>query len=124
MDEDCGVCLDPGDYDAPEFYSEKIVKGRKPHQCLECGNKILPGAQYQKARGKWDGDFNEYHTCMDCVNIRDAFRCGGGWMFGQLWESLHEYRNDVNLDCVKKIKTVSAKQKYVDWLREQRGIAV
>jgi len=119
---DCGVCLDPGDYDAPRMYSEMVVKARKPHGCCECGNTIHPGSEYQRASGKWDGDFGVYCTCLDCMHIRDAFRCGGGFLFGQLWDSLHEYRNDVNTGCVEKIKTVSAKQRYMDWLREARGI--
>lgn len=121
--DDCGVCLSSSDYDAPKMYSEKVVKARKSHRCCECGRLINVGNHYQKACGKWGGDFGEFHTCMDCLNIREAFRCGGGFLFGQLWDSLHEFRNDVTAACVAKIKTVSAKQYYMDWLREQRGIA-
>jgi hypothetical protein len=124
MIEDCGVCLDPGDHDAPEMYCEKIVKARKPHDCCECEIKIESGSEYQRTTGRWDGRFDVFCTCLDCVNIRDAFRCGGNFFFGQLWDSLHEFRNDVNFDCVAKIKTVSAKQRYMDWLRKVRQIAV
>ena len=119
---DCGICLDPGDYECAEMYSEAVVKARKPHRCCECGKAIHPRSEYQRASGKWDGDFATYRTCLDCMHIRDAFRCGGGFLFGQLWDSLHEYRNDVNTGCVAKLKTVSAKQAYMDWLRQARGI--
>lgn len=122
MDADCGVCLDPGDYDAPLMYHENIVCARKTHKCCECNRDIKPSAEYQRVTGKWYDSFDTYRTCLDCMHIRDAFRCGGGFLFGQLWESLHEYRNDVNTGCVAKIKTISAKQYYMDWLRKERGI--
>lgn len=122
MTEECGFCLNPGDYDAPVLYQERIVRARKPYNCCECGRCIEPGQQYQKTTGMWDGEWYAHYTCLDCMHIRDAFRCGGGFLFGQLWDSLYEYRNDVNTACVAKIKTVSSKQRYMDWLREARGI--
>lgn len=121
---DCGVCLDSGDYEHPSVYRDDMVKSRKPHKCGECGGTIERGQQYQRVTGCWEGSWDTHYTCMDCWNIREAFRCGGGFFFGRLWDDLHEYRNDVNTGCVEKIKTVSAKQKYMDWLREVRGIDI
>ena len=122
MTDDCGVCLDPGDYDAPAFYVEKIVKARKPYKCCECGRDIHIGSQYQNVTGKWDGDFDVKRTCIDCYHIREAFRCGGGFLFERLWDDLWEYKNDINFDCVKNINTASAKAYYLDRLRKMRGI--
>lgn len=123
MNEDCGVCLDPGDYDHPEMYEEKVVKARKECRCCECGRQISIGQEYQRASGKWDGDFGTHKTCLDCMNIRDAFACGSGFMFERLWDDLWEYKNDINHDCVKKIKTPSAKAYYLERLRKMRGIS-
>lgn len=119
---DCGVCLSDNDYDGPTLYNDRFVRARIPHKCCECRRTIIPGFQYQKVTGKWEGYFNEHHTCMDCWNIREAFRCGGGFIFGQLWETLADYRNDINTGCLEKIKTPSAKGYYLERLRKMRGI--
>lgn len=121
---DCGVCLSDDFCEGPTIYAEKVVTARKPHSCCECGRSIPAGAKYQRVCGLWDGRFDTFRTCMDCVNIREAFRCGGGFIFCQLWETLHEFRNDINTGCLERIKTPSAKSYYLERLREMRGIAV
>jgi len=70
-----------------EFFSEKIVKARKHHKCVECGKGINPGERYETATGKWDGDIHTNKTCMICRAIRnDHMSCG--WIYGELWRTL------------------------------------
>lgn len=119
---DCGVCLDSGYDETPTLYNDNFFKARKSHRCCECGRQIAVGSQYQRVEALWDGNFDTYKTCMDWWNIREAFRCGGGFLFERLWDDLNEYKNDINFDCVKNIKTPSAKAYYLERLREMRGI--
>lgn len=119
---DCGVCLDGGDWDAPTLYNYNFVKARKEYSCCECGRKIHKGAEYQRVTGLWGGRFETYRTCMDCYYIREAFRCGGGFLFCDLWNTLWEFKNDINTGCLERIKTPSAKAYYLEQLRKMRGI--
>jgi len=51
------VCLDmDSDSDSSDFWSESMVKARKPHTCAECGDIITAGALYERASGKSDGE--------------------------------------------------------------------
>ena len=77
------------DCDSPSFFTQKQVVARKDHRCTECGETILKGAKYEIVVGKWD-TINTFRTCLSCVEIRDHFACGNGWIFGQLWEDLRE----------------------------------
>lgn len=120
---DCGVCLNDGDFDAPEFYNESIVKARKQHKCYECNRIIDIGKQYQRVTGKWDSSVDTFCTCLDCMNIREAFRCGGSFLFGELWTTLRESQERINTGCLERIRTPSAKEYYLERLREMRGIA-
>jgi len=99
---DC-ACVYVGDYDGPEFVSEKIVKARKIHKCGECGREISPGEKYEKVVGKWEGDLSSHKTCVDCLSIRDNFFCNG-WAYGGIWEHLQEHllemQGSVSSDCL------------------------
>lgn len=117
----CNICLGD-DYDPPQFYNERVVKARKPYTCCECHRPINKGQQHRLATGKWEGELGSYRTCMDCYHIREAFRCGGGFFHERLWEDLSEYQNDLNAHCVAKIKTVSAKEYFLERLRKWRGL--
>ena len=80
--------LSSGDGDACSFYSQTTVAARKEHQCCECREVIASGARYEKVVGCWDGIFSTYKTCMSCVEIRNHFACGNGWLFECLWDDL------------------------------------
>jgi hypothetical protein len=49
---------------------DKIVTAKKKHQCIWCGEKILPGEKYERQVGIYYGDFqyNKWH--LEC---RDAW---------------------------------------------------
>lgn len=81
----CDCSVDHGEY--PEFYKETFPKARKLHKCIECGENILPGQNYNNYKGKWDGEFRIYHTCIPCNSIRKHY-CKHGFIFGNLMEQI------------------------------------
>ena len=70
--------------------TNEIRKARKAHWCEECHDEIAPGTRYQYHRSLCDGSWQVARTCLSCVEIRDHFRCGRGYVFGLLWEDLEE----------------------------------
>lgn len=58
------------DYDAPSFYTRTTPSARKSHKCEECAGYISPGEKYERVAGLWEGYFNEFKTCMRCVDLR------------------------------------------------------
>ena len=81
------VCIDMG-YDEPlDFYREKFVTARKPHECVECKVPINRGDRYWLANGKTEDHFFACKTCPTCKTVRDAFVCGT-WIFGDLWMAI------------------------------------
>jgi hypothetical protein len=44
------------DYEQPEFFVREKHKARLQHCCSECRRTISPGEEYERVRGKWDGD--------------------------------------------------------------------
>lgn len=74
----------------PTVYSEVVRTARKVHRCCECLAAIDPGDSYQDARGKWEGEFSRYKTCLPCVQWRTrlAAESDGCWAFGELLDSM------------------------------------
>jgi len=69
----------------------KIVVARKEWACAECREVIAKGQRYEVHKGLTDGDWwYEVRTCLSCVEIRNHFACGSGWLYGQLWEDLEQ----------------------------------
>lgn len=81
--------LSSNDDDGASFYSDKIVKAKKSHECCECEAAIKSGDSYEYVSGCWDGSFDVYKTCLSCVEIRNHFACNG-WLFGYLWSDLRD----------------------------------
>jgi hypothetical protein len=59
----------------PEFIREKIVKGRKAHECLECGEVIEKGEHHHSISGKWEGDVHTVRVCLNCEAIWQEINC-------------------------------------------------
>lgn len=76
-----------GDFNGPDVWSSKIVRARVRHTCCECGDKILPGEQYEAFRGCWDGNWDTYETCCFCLKLRETY-CHHGYVFGELEDTL------------------------------------
>lgn len=82
--------LSGSDGDAPRVYHVSIVTARKEHICKECREAIPRGARYERITGLWGDRWSTMRTCLSCVEIRDHFACGNGWLFGRLWPDLEE----------------------------------
>lgn len=87
----CAIDISSYDYDGPDPFFEDMVKARKEHVCGECGEMIQPGEKYERAKGLWDGRWEEHKTCIPCTRIRGDIYCDG-WYYGCLknavWEVL------------------------------------
>lgn len=58
------------DYDPPEVYSSRMVRGRKEYRCYECDARIAVGEQHEYAFGVSYGYTYQPRTCANCVSIR------------------------------------------------------
>jgi len=106
------VCVYDGDGDEPSFYQDGVRAARRPHTCCECEGIIAAGQRYHYARGKWDGDFRAYATCLACHDIRCNFFCDG-YTFTMMWERIEEQvfaEGTLTGACLNQLGSVDAKQ--------------
>jgi len=85
----CPLSNDGGDCGV-DFFESKIVKAAKPHKCCECGDEIPVGTKHEYAKGRWEGDWSTFRSCLSCVEIRDHFACGNGWLYECVWEDIEQ----------------------------------
>jgi hypothetical protein len=77
------------------------VKARKQHNCYECRGAINPGESYERAAGKWDGDFCEFKTCSRCAELRQWAQISVPcfcWTYGELHENIRDMVTEVRPD--------------------------
>jgi hypothetical protein len=77
------------DYDnAPQMFTERKVKCRKPAKCCECHTVINCGDEYVRTSGMWDYEFSTMKTCLFCADLRNRcdLRCCG---YGDLSDGVH-----------------------------------
>lgn len=125
----CDVCLGTSDYDFTwDFYRSATVTARKGHKCSECGREIAVGDRYEYVSAHVDGAMFFYHTCLDCVDLRDSLSCkedGLTICHGMLWEEIRDLLFPaMNIHCLEKIHTASAKslvvQRWREWKFKER----
>jgi hypothetical protein len=88
-----GECICDFDGEPVEFYSSKMLVGRKEHECCECRRVIPKGVRHEHARMKYEGDWSEYRTCELCISVRNnLIRCGHD--IGTLWEVIRYHFED------------------------------
>lgn len=92
-------CECSDDFDPPSFFSQSVVKARKPHKCTECGGPITKGDSYRRSSGKWDGRVDVYTECGLCMELRQwaeismpCFCCN---IFGELHDTVREMVDDI-----------------------------
>lgn len=122
----CNVCITgSGEGEAIEAARITTPRAKKAHKCGECWELIQPGQAYQHMRGLCEGEWITERTCLLCVEIRKAFYCGGGFVYGELWESMKE-------EAFPELTTASecfvglspeAKGKVMDRWRAWKGLA-
>lgn len=88
---------DYGNFDAPDFLNQKIVKARKNHKCDECGTVIFKGDKYESIAGAWSGNFEVYKRCSFCIAmcefISDEYKCSP--LFGGLQYDYEHITHDL-----------------------------
>lgn len=85
----CGCQVSVGcSGDQPEFCRETARKARKSHKCSECYREIAKHENYREVTGMWDGVFDRYRICCDCVSVYDELVCNA--CYGHLWDAVHE----------------------------------
>lgn len=66
-----------------EFYSEKIVKVRKPRRCDGCGTMLNKGDEALTYSGKFDGDFGSFSLHPDCREAELAWNAMADTYLGE-----------------------------------------
>jgi len=116
---DC-IYIDAMDSDGPECFSETRPIAKKVHTCSECGRIIESGEEYAYETGKWNGEFEVYKTCEDCLSIREAMFCEK-WEYTNLWNNLVQYLQDIDYeiseDCLLEL-TPRARNMILDIIDE------
>jgi len=105
MECSCEIDVDV-DWSCSDFCREEIRIARKKHKCFECGRTIEIEEKYEYVIGKWDGHFDSFKTCCDCLNTRNTFFTSG-YYYGQIWEFIDEFINeadgDIPEDCISTL---------------------
>lgn len=58
------------DAEMPSVYEQSKPTARKEHKCCECKRKIKIGERYVLSRGKWEGVWATFKTCLECHLLR------------------------------------------------------
>jgi len=66
-----GCYCDGEEGELPTVSTVAWRKARKAHRCCECKDLIRPGERYEHTTGLWDGRWETYRTCDDCVDTRE-----------------------------------------------------
>lgn len=51
-----------------DLHNRKLVVTRKDHKCEGCFDIIPQGTETLHCKGRYDGDFYDYHMCLPCDN--------------------------------------------------------
>lgn len=90
----------------PEFFEANTRTAVKKHKCSECRRIIEAGERYEHVAGKWEGCFETFKMCSDCLSIRSSFFCEG-YSFGGMLEELGEHidcmNGEISGDCIKPL---------------------
>ena len=86
---ECSSVCDTGTgWPGPEFLDVRVRKTRKLRRCCECLCEIGVGERYEYVRGKWEGDWDTFRTCLTCARIRRDYGCSFGGLREELWDAL------------------------------------
>ena len=81
------------DWDPAAVYRVDPRKAARDHVCCECSGTIVKGERHEYVTGLWDGHWDSFRTCPDCLPIRcEVARISsgcGGWLHGGLAEAIN-----------------------------------
>lgn len=119
MECSCSISVS-NEGERPGIYSETMQKACKEHKCTECRRKILPGETYQRVDGLWDGNWDHFKTCGDCMSMIEIF-FDARPCFGDLWEEFYgefNYLNAVVPEKCLSALTPGARAKVCEMIEE------
>jgi hypothetical protein len=87
MSNDSCLVFDCAAVDYSQINRTTMRKARKQHCCVECGDPVLPGEQYEENTQIVDEQWQVYRTCLLCCRIRNDLSCGC-FVFGDLREAI------------------------------------
>jgi len=126
---ECGVCISGYDCDGSvDIGAVRWPKAKKEHRCEDCNEPIPVGSKYQRASGKYDGEFFDIKTCSVCVEVRDAFTCAeydqAGPPPGHLWVDIQEQMfPSITTVCFDKLQSPEAKEYLRERWMKWKGLA-
>lgn len=65
-------------------------RAARDHSCTECRGTIHKGSKHELVKAMWDKRWHAMRTCMLCVEVREHFACGNGYIWGEVWNQLEE----------------------------------
>ncbi len=101
------------DCEVPSLYRSKLVRTRKKHKCVECGQRIEIAEKVKKVDALYDGEFQSFYTCLQCQEIIEFIRqnteddllkelnkelCCHGELYDLLYEFVFDDREEENDD--------------------------
>lgn len=111
-------------------YERSVVARDVPGVCSECNRPIPARGEREIVTGEYDGESIEWVTCLDCMNIAEAFQTEGR-VHQMLWEELEQFGGPdgepafekFNSGCLARVKTASAKKYLQERYQKWRGLA-
>lgn len=78
--------------ESPEVFNVFERRALIEHTCTECARVIHKAETYEYTSGKWDGDWQTYKVCAQCVGARTWLEviCSS-WVFGEVLSDLREH---------------------------------
>jgi len=117
MECSCKVEIYPDGDDGPSLFKSEMITAKKAHKCTECRNQINSGEKYEKVDGVWDGSWDHFKTCQDCLSLRDEFFIAG-YTFGWLWDDFFEDMcRDIPESCISNL-TGTARDRVCDYVEK------
>ena len=113
------ACISAHIDDESEVLSCKTVTAKKNHSCCECGIQIEPGSRYWNEKTVYDGKYDRYKTCLDCMSVREHLLCD--FYYEMIWETVREfiieYPEDLPWAKIGRL-TPAARAKVCDIIKE------
>lgn len=74
-----------------DLHNRKTVVTRKDHKCEGCFEIVPKGTKVQHCKGRYDGEFYDYHMCDLCINYMDDDQ---NWDDGFVPGEIGDYRKE------------------------------
>lgn len=72
-----------------ELFDRNLFTARKEYKCCECGENIRIGKKYEHIRGKEEGVWYSFKTCMRCVKVAEKY-CPNGRLIEGLVDQVQD----------------------------------